>query len=176
MTNPYKEPLDQYDYSDTDFMDENYEKYAEFVGKYMIRFSYLEHHLNNIIAEVINERSHSLGYLITARMKMADKIDMIERYLKLAESDGYKTLERLGPLLPKIKALNKLRNQIAHANWATMQDNELVRIRTKVDEKDGVWFENIKLGYQDICRQTHAVDEMIVHLEFIWSDEAPEFA
>lgn len=166
-----KELLEQYDYPDTDFMDENIGTYEAFVGRFIIRFSYLELHLNKAIADVLNERSHAFGYVVTAKLKMSDKINLLEAYMKLGNSDGYEKLAHIKSWIPKIRELNTTRNRIAHATWATMQEDGSVRIKVKVDEDSGVWFQNEKITYKDICAQCHVLDDMIVRLENIWEED-----
>lgn len=157
--------LEQYDFVDTDYMYEHLSEYEIFVGRYLILFSYLEHDINQLIAKLLTERTDELGYLVTTKMTVSNKIDLISRFTQAGSANGIKEYKKLGKLIPKLKDLNEFRNVIAHANWASMQEDGTVRIKTKVDETNGVWFENRKITTKDICRKCHKIDELINDIE-----------
>lgn len=167
MKTTVKEPdiLEQYDFVDTDYMYEHLNEYEVFVGRYIILFSYLEHNINQLIANLLNERTDELGYLVTTKMTVSNKIDLISRFTQLGLARDVKKYRKLGKLIPKLKDLNEFRNVMAHANWASMQEDGTVRIKIKVDETNGIWFENRKLSAKNICQKCHKLEELIDDIE-----------
>lgn len=159
------DPLDQYDFVDTNFMDENSGSFAEPIGKFLIGFSYLEHALDRLISEIINERTDAIGYLITAEMKMANKIDLLQRFVKLEKFHGLKRPRRINPIISKLKSLNTFRNRIAHANWSSMRPNGMTRIKTKVDKDNGVYFENFNLSIVEINRAQIELEALLEDID-----------
>lgn len=157
--------LEQYDFTDTDYMYEHLNEYEVFVGRYIILFSYLEHDINQLIAKLLNERTDELGYLVTTKMTMANKIDMLDRFTKFGSASDIKEYVLLGKLISQIKDLNEFRNTLVHANWSSMQADGMVRVKTKVDEVNGVWFENRKLSTKDICQKCHKLEDLINDIE-----------
>jgi len=138
----YREPIDQYDYVDTDYMDNNSDKYEHIIGRFLIDFSYLEHELNRLISEIINERTDAVGYIVTTKMSMLNKIDLLERFVNLEKFYGLKRPRRIVSLIPKLKSINSFRNDIAHAHWSSTRPDGMTRVKVKVDRTNGVWFEN----------------------------------
>lgn len=140
------DPLDQFDLIDNDFMLNNAGLYGPLVGEYVISFSYFEYGINVLVADLINERSHEMGYLITAKMSMYDKIDLLARLGATGKFHGVPRLKKVLPLIPKLRAANTFRNRIAHALWITMKPSGVVRVKTKVDGRNGVFFQNVNLS------------------------------
>ena len=138
----HREPIDQYDYIDTEYMDNNSDKYEVIIGRFLIDFSYLEHELNRLISEIINERTDAVGYIVTTKMSMLNKIDLLERFVNLEKFYGLKRPRRIVLLIPKLKSINSFRNDIAHANWSSTRPDGMTRVKVKVDKTNGVWFEN----------------------------------
>jgi hypothetical protein len=157
--------LDQYDFVDTDYMDQNSVLFAKPIGEFLISFSYLEHALDRLISEIINDRTDSIGYLITAEMKMANKIDLLQRFVKLEKYHGLKRPRRINPVISKLKMVNTFRNRIAHANWSSMRADGMTRIKTKVDKDNGVFFENFNLSKEEIKRAQSELDSLIQQID-----------
>lgn len=152
--------LEQYDFVDTDFMDENSYKFSTLIGQYLIEFSYFEHGINILVADLINDRSHDMGYIVTAKMSMANKIDLLERIGELGKFQRVPEFKRILPAISMMREVNKFRNQIAHANWATMKPGGVVRVKVKVDRDRGVWFQNINLGDSKITQELEKLKEV----------------
>lgn len=160
--------LDQYDYIETDFMDEHIDEFSPLIGRYVIEFSYLEHNLNVLVADLISERSHDQGYIITVKMKMYDKIELLERMASHGKYHGIHELKKILPTIPKLKSVNTFRNNIAHAVWATMKPSGATRVKTKVDSNSGIWFENKRLSKKiinDELKKLGVVTEKIIDLQ-----------
>lgn len=154
------DPLDQYDYVDTDFMDESSGNFAPLIGQYIIDYSYLELGINILVADLINDRSHELGYIITAKMGMFDKIELLERIAENGKFHRIPQLKKIIPIIPKLKDANTFRNRVAHAIWATMKPSGVVRVKTKVDRNQGVWFQNIKINIETIEREIELLEKL----------------
>ena len=157
--------LEQYDFVDTDYMYDHLGEYEVFVGRYIILFSYVEHNVNTIISKLINEHTDELGYLVTTKMTMANKIDLIKRFSQLGSARNIEEYKKLGKLASRLMDANEFRNVIAHANWASMKKNGMVRVKTKIDDTEGVWFETRKVDTKEICERCHLLDELIHDLE-----------
>lgn len=142
--------LQQYDFIDVDYMFKHISKYEKLVGRYIILFSYLEHNINLLIANILNERSDEIGYIVTTKMSMSDKINLLDRFTKLDGQGEFSTIKKVHSFIPHLKELNAFRNIIAHANWASMKKTGMVRVKIKVDESTGIWFENKKITKDEI--------------------------
>ena len=161
------DPLDQYDFVDTEYMDSNDRLFAAPIGQYLIDFSYLEHLLNRLISEIINERTDAIGYLITAEMSMSHKIDLLQRLVKLEKYHGLKRPRSINPIIGKLKSANKFRNRLAHAHWSSMRPSGMTRIKTRVDKDNGVFFENFDLSLNAINRSQHELTALLEEMDEI---------
>ncbi len=164
------DPLDQYDFLDTDFMNSNSATFAAPIGEYLINFSYVEHILNRSLAEIINNRTDSIGYLVTAKMSMNNKIDLLERFVNLEKYHGLKRPKHVAPILRKLRAANTFRNNVAHANWASTQPSGMTRVKIKIDRDNGVWFQNVNLNPTIITQELKKLDELILRMDLIELD------
>src|SRR4029077_18903371 len=71
------EELDQHDYvSDDDLTEKKEAKYAKLIGSFLISFSELEHDIDRFIAQLINERGDSPGYIIIKDLDVSQKIEL----------------------------------------------------------------------------------------------------
>jgi hypothetical protein len=157
--------LDQYDFVDTDFMDENSCKFESLIGEYLISFSYLEHSLDELISDLINDGTHQIGFLITAEMNMASKIDLLKRFVSLEKHVGMKRPRRIHPLLGLLKEANKFRNQLAHANWSSMREDGKTRTKVKVNAESGVYFQNVDLSAITISQETIKLEQLLSDID-----------
>ena len=155
------EQLDQYAFIETDFMDEHVNKFSHPVCNFLIIFSYLEYALDKLISEIINSRSDLIGYIVTSEMSMANKIDLLERFVNLGKHHGLKWPHDINVIIKKLKSINKFRNRIAHANWSSMRHNGITRVKTKVDQDNGVYFENFNLSLKAIHSAQLELDSTI---------------
>lgn len=73
------EQLSQYDYIEDEFYDKALRTYSTAIGEFFMEYSALEHELNVTIAEIINSRTHEIGYKIMETMNMRPKIDLFYR-------------------------------------------------------------------------------------------------
>jgi hypothetical protein len=140
--------LSQFDFVGTNFMDENIDKFSPLIGKYVIEFSYLEHALNLLIAELLHDGAHDLGYIVTTKMTMANKIDLLDRFTRYEKHHELKRPLHVAPFIPELRSVNTFRNSVAHANWSVMKANGKTRVKISVDRERGVWFKNKDLGIE----------------------------
>lgn len=145
--NSGREPLDQYDYFDTEYIEETGPDYMEPIGSFILGFSALEHALNLQVAELINERAHNPGYQVMEMLSMRNKIDLFSRMLRPYFSSGKDANpERLSDLVSRLGSLNTFRNRIVHANWMSLRNDNTVRTKIVVEESEGnVLFERMKV-------------------------------
>ncbi len=58
------EELDQYDYSDGEYLEKIADKYTEPIGLFLLNFSILEQGLNIAVADFISDRAHEMGFVV----------------------------------------------------------------------------------------------------------------
>jgi hypothetical protein len=168
------EKMDQYDYFDDDLMCKKEDKYAPFIGIFLIRFSNLEYALDSGIAELISERSDD-GYAIIKKLAFSAKIEL---FYDLAFPRVYYTnkktqkMIRLKAIIKKLETTVTLRNKIAHAKWYTLDKDGYVRVDIKTDKDDGlIIFKKfkitpsiIRIGINDVNKLAYKIDDFIDNL------------
>jgi hypothetical protein len=159
------DPLDQYDFLDTDFMDEHSDKFSKIIGEYIIDFSYLEHSLDKLISEMMDDRSDAVGFIIMSEMGMSNKIDLLEKFIKLEKYHGLKRPKHIAPLIRELRAVNTFRNRLAHANWSSMRQDGMTRIKTRIDKNNGIYFENFKLDTATIINARIVLGNLVSKIE-----------
>lgn len=151
--NDKTETLEQYDFpwSEDEYIFANKSEYAEAIGDFLISFSNLESALNLLVVEMVNDRSHDLGYKVIKSLGYANKINLArDLYLPtIHHIPNNKIRERrkneFEIILKKLNQLGESRNKIAHANWVTLDKNGYVRTKIKSDETGTVQFIRIKI-------------------------------
>ena len=132
------ETLEQYDFVDDEYLEKVKGKYASIIGLFLMRFSGLEHSLNLAIAEIINSRAHDPGYAVVERLTIDNKIELFYKmYLHLVSNTNKKKLLLLKSLRDKLKASNKFRNVLVHANWLSLKKDGYVRSKITTDNEEG---------------------------------------
>ena len=128
--------LEQYDLVISDYIDKAEDRYAPWIGLFLIRFSELEHTLDTTIADFLMDRSHEMGYLVIAGTSLNNKIELFRKLFHLhTKYMRPQKLARLKRLVKRLHDLRVFRNYVAHANWSTLEKTGYVR--TRIDEKDG---------------------------------------
>lgn len=151
--NDYKyERLEQYDYVDTEHIERIENMYGLRIGLFLIRFSFLEHNLNLVIAEVINDHAHDMGYQIIENLSFNNRIELFYKlYLQLTSFTDKKYLPLLRSIKGNLNSLNAFRNTLAHANWSTITKEGYVRIKIITDSDDGfIKFKTVKITIKQI--------------------------
>ncbi len=142
--------LDQYDFWAGDAGQKQKEIYARSIGLFLIAFSSLESSLDNMLAELINNRSHEPGLRIVKYLNIRVKIniarDHYSRMVKFALKGKQKKQKDSEIIFNKLEEISEFRNKIAHGHWVTLEKDGFVRINTK-EEKDGsgIYFESVKM-------------------------------
>ncbi len=156
-------PLEQYDYIDTDYYEKAVKKYSKLIGEFLMDFSYLEHELEIAVAEIVNDRSHDVGYLVVQKIeKTADKIDLFYKYYKMFEYLTDRQTKELKRIFDSLVEINEFRNKIAHVKWCSMQKNGIVRYKIRSTKKTGeIRFQNIIIQSKDIRDKIKEIDRVI---------------
>jgi hypothetical protein len=145
------EELEQFDGGGYGLSEDKEEKYAFYIGSFLISFSSLEHSLDVGIANLINDRSHDEGYVIIKDLEVSAKIELFYNlaFSKVNWTEKKKVLKRrqLTIIRRQLETLSTLRNKIAHARWHTLDDEGFVRVDTKTKKEDGmIKFRKLKIN------------------------------
>jgi len=146
------EELEQYDSCwNDDVMTKKEEKYAYYIGTFLIRFSSLEHSLDIEVANLINANFHDLGYILTKDVSMFGKIELFYnlafQQVNLTEKRKNQKIKQLTAIRKILENLATLRNKIAHAKWNTLDKDGYVRIDTKISKENGfIKFKKTKIN------------------------------
>lgn len=148
-----KENLEQYDFawntSERIFSEKL--NYPERIGEFLISFSNLESSLNILIAEIINDSSHELGYQIIKTLTYNNKVQLSkDLYLRKINSINNEILRKKSKneferIILYLIELGSFRNKVAHANWLTLDNDGYVRVKIEQDSGGGVEFLKVKI-------------------------------
>jgi hypothetical protein len=171
--NNYRD-LDQYDYFDSDYFNTALVKYGDLIGMFLMHFSSLEHELNIAVAEIINDRTHEIGYSIIEGLTIRNKIELFYRmhnkYAGVAEANEKKTAmvkEKLKAVRSSLNIINDFRNIIAHANWETIQKGGRVRVKFASDKESGmITFKNVVIKPKDIREKIKEIEKLKTKIYF----------
>jgi hypothetical protein len=156
--------LDQYDYTDGEYLEKVIDKYSPLIGMFLISFSELESQLNGIVAEIIQERSHDMGFVILEKITMNNKIDLFYKlFLRFSfmKKPDFKT--KLLKIRNELDTLNRFRNGLVHANWASLGKDGYVRTKIVIDSEAGyVKFEKIEVLPKTI---RHKIKELNIMMD-----------
>ncbi len=160
--------LDQYDYSDGEYLDKVVYRYSPLIGLFLINFSILEHELNLAIADIISDRAHETGFVIIEKLTTGNKIELFYKmYARLESFTNKKNKDVLNKIREQIESLNTFRNGIVHANWQSLSKDGFVRTKIVVDNQEGyVKFKKVQITpkiirskIKEIERLTDQIDE-----------------
>ncbi|HNW96410.1 MAG TPA: hypothetical protein PLQ44_01720 [Candidatus Paceibacterota bacterium] len=168
----YKE-LEQYDNSWGDeLMAKKEEKYAQYIGTFLIRFSNLEHNLDIEIAELIGgDYSHDEGYIIIKDLKMCAKIELFYNLSFLmvnsvSEKRKKQNLKQLSLIRERMEYLSTIRNKIVHAKWDTLDENGFIRVGTKTNKENGlIKFRMLKITPMLMKQAMREIDILIEKID-----------
>lgn len=127
-------PSEQYDYFDYadpemdgfDGYDKIWNILSKLIGACMILFSELETQVEVNLYELINDRSHQQGRMITRNMSYRQKVDLYIDYLRSLTVDVYGLplpdtySHDIDQLKKHLYRAGELRNIIAHAKWPSI--------------------------------------------------------
>lgn len=174
--------LEQYDWAIGEEIERMEDRYAPLIGYFIIDFSLLENSLNLALVEAIHSNSHEPGYVIVEKLSLWDKIDLFNKlYLRMVSLQGKKGEAILSAIRQRLDDINRFRNMIVHANWATMDTEKFVRTKVKINKDEGyVSFKKIKitttiirLQIREAQRLTTALDNFAEKAREWRFDESP---
>lgn len=113
------------------------------VGIICASFNTLEDTLSEYLTEFINPDDYEIGWIVIANMQFSNKIDLWEKILKwyvyddeiFDEKEKEHLTLKIKNLSVEMKELMIKRNKIVHADWDGMNDELLVKNKTKVSDK-----------------------------------------
>jgi len=152
--------LDQYDFSDGEYLEKVAKKYFPLIGEFLISFSILEQELNLAIADFINERGHEPGLVIIEKITTSNKIDLFYKmYVRLESFNNKKHKTILDKLRSQLNDLNSFRNSVVHANWQSLSKDGYVRTKIVVDTDEGfVKFRKVLITPKVIRQKIKEID------------------
>lgn len=146
-----KIPSEQYDsffYAELDSdgydgFDEIYNKISKNIGICMVMFSELEVAIEHNLHEMISERSHQLGRMITREMSYIQKVNLYIDHLRGypvaddVDTDSY--LKDVASMKKHLYRAGEIRNIIAHAKWPSVTSDGYVlsSVETMVNSQSG---------------------------------------
>lgn len=123
----------------------NFDDVRENLIDVIISFNELEDNINILIAELLHERTHQVGFIVIANLSVQQKIDLLENmpeHIKCRNEELPKD-ERISVPIKKLfyelKHINRERNKIAHS--LPFQDR-----LDMDDECEDIFFVRTKLG------------------------------
>ena len=170
------EELDQYDWAGGEEIDYQRDRYATRIGHLVIDFSLLESSLNLALVEAFHGSSHEPGYVVVEKLRMSDKIDLFNKmYLRMVHFQSKKGKDALTVIRKRLQDANTFRNMVAHANWATLDEEKFVRTKVKIDPEEGhVTFKNVKITTTIIREQVREIQSLTNALDK-FSEKAREW-
>ena len=170
------EDLDQYDWAGGEEIDYQRDRYVTRIGHLIIDFSLLENTLNLALVEAFHSGSHETGYVVVEKLRMSDKIDLFNKmYLRMVHLQSKKGKDELQKIRARLDDANTFRNMVAHANWATLDEERFVRTKVKIDREEGhVTFRNVKITTTLIRSKVREIQSLTNALEK-FSEKAREW-
>lgn len=152
--------LEQYDFSDGEYLEKVADKYFPLVGEFLISFSILEQELNIAIADFLHDDCHETGFVIIEKLTTSNKIDLFYKmYVRLESFNNKKHKAILDKLRNQLNELNSFRNNIVHANWQSLTKEGYVRAKIVVDTDEGfVKFKKVLMTPKVIKQKIKEID------------------
>lgn len=159
--------LEQYDYSDGEYLEKVLSKYSPLIGLFLVNFSVLEQDLNIAIADFIHDNSNEAGFVIIEKLSMSNKIELFYKmYVRLESFKEKKNKEMLDKIRIQFETLNTFRNNIVHANWQSLKKDGFVRTKIVVDNQEGyVKFKKIEITPKIIRQKIKDIDKLVEQIE-----------
>ena len=153
VTETTKTQLDQYDFAwdEDEVVFSKKLNYPTRIGEFLIAFSGLESALNLFVSEIINNRSHELGYQIIKTLSYNAKInlanELCSRNINFIKNKKLKDRREKGlyEIVSKLLELGAFRNKVVHCNWVTLDKKGFVRTKVINDKSNGVEFIKTKM-------------------------------
>ena len=154
--------LDQYDFSDGEYLEKVADKYFPIVGEFLISFSILEQDINIAIADFLHDDCHETGFVIIEKLTTSNKIDLFYKmYVRLESFNNKKHKAILIKIKKQLVKLNSFRNSIVHASWQSLTKEGFVRTKIIVDNEEGfVKFKKIEIKPKIIRQKIKEIDKL----------------
>lgn len=154
--------LDQYDFSDGEYLEKVADKFSPLVGQFLISFSILEQELNIAIADFLHDDCHETGFVIVEKLTTRNKIDLFYKmYVRLESFNNKKHNAILDQLRNLLNELNSFRNNVVHANWQSLTKEGYVRVKIVVDTDEGyVKFKKVPMTPKTIKQKIIEIDKL----------------
>ncbi|MDD3006365.1 MAG: hypothetical protein PHX30_02155 [Candidatus Pacebacteria bacterium] len=154
--------MEQYDFSDGEYLEKVADKYFLLIGKFLVSFSILEQELNIAIADFLHDDSHETGFVIIEKLTTSNKIDLFYKmYVRLESFNNKKHKAILDKLRNRLNELNTFRNSIVHANWQSLSKDGYVRAKIVVDTDEGfVKFKKVSMTPKTIRQKIKEIDSL----------------
>ncbi len=154
--------LEQYDFSDGEYLEKVADKYFPLVGEFLISFSIMEQELNLAIADFLHDDCHETGYVIIEKLTTSNKIDLFYKmYVRLESFSNKKHKVILDGIRKQLDELNIFRNNVVHANWQSLTKEGSVRVKIVVDTDEGfVKFRKVLMTPKIIREKIREIDSL----------------
>lgn len=166
MSNKFEE-LDQYDYTDGEYLENVADRYSSSIGLFLINFSILEHELNLAVVDFISDGAHEMGFVVIEKLTISNKIELFYKmYVRLESFKDKKNKNILNQIAKQLESLNTFRNNIVHANWQSLKKDGFVRTKIVVDSQEGyVKFRKVQITPKIIRQKIKEIEKLIDQID-----------
>ena len=119
------------------------------IGWVVHAFSALEQSLASHICQVINDRTDEPGVIVLQGMQFRQRVDLFDRLSKSFFSASREWFDHpthglLRPLVDELMAVGKLRNEIVHADWGSIDEEGFASITIRM-QPEGLHVSRLRL-------------------------------
>lgn len=159
--------LEQYDYSDGEYLEKVVDRYSPLIGLFLVNFSILEQELNLAVADFIRDGSHEMGFVIIEKLTTSNKIELFYKmYVRLESFKDKKNKDMLNQITKQLESLNIFRNNIVHANWQSLTKDGFVRTKIVVDNQEGyVKFKKVEITPKIIRQKIKEIEKLVDQID-----------
>lgn len=159
--------LEQYDYTDGEYLEKVIDKYTVLIGLFLVNFSILEQELNLALVDFISDSAHEKGFIVIEKLTTRNKIELFYKmYVRLESFKDKKSKEILDRIRKQFEALNSFRNNIVHANWQSLTKDGFVRTKIVVDNQEGyVKFKKVEITPKIIRQKIKEIEKLIDQID-----------
>jgi len=150
---------------DEEISDKKLTEVMPLLGEIVLDFNQLESDLDDVLTELIFERSSDLGFTIIAKMSFSQKVDLFKDLaVPMCKHVGKpKLTPKFIGLVKKLKEAGENRNRAMHAKWIDADKEFYVRTKIGVDD-NGVYGTFFKLDKKTLRRYTRNMQRLSAEL------------
>jgi hypothetical protein len=115
-------------------IDEFLDSVAPEIGYLIFDFNSLEESLTSLLCMIINDRTDSIGLIITHGMSYSAKVDLFKRYVEHAQAIAENEIEGHKDVMAELRECGTLRNLVVHAEWGSADVDGYTLIKVKVKQ------------------------------------------